>query len=48
MQATRAELALLPEPDKVVTFDAVPNVADSLRAAIDTASRERLRELTGG
>jgi hypothetical protein len=47
MQETQAELALLPEPDKVVTFDAVAAAVESLRTAIDTASPERLRELIG-
>ncbi len=47
MQETRAELALLPEPDKVITFDAVAAIVESLRAAIDTASPEHLRELIG-
>ena len=47
MQETQAELALLPEPDKIVTFDAVAAVVESLRAAIDIASPEQLRELIG-
>ncbi len=47
MQATQAELALLPEPDKVLTFDAVAAVVESLRTAIGGASPEQLRELIG-
>lgn len=47
MQETQAEIALLPEPDKVVTFDAVASVVESLRTAIDCASPEQLRELIG-
>ncbi len=47
MQETKAELVLLPEPDKVVTFDAVATVVESLRAAIDKASPVQLRELIG-
>jgi len=45
MQETQAEIALLPEPDKVVTFDAVAAVVESLRAALDSAGPEQLREL---
>lgn len=45
MQETQAELALLPEPDKIVTFDAVAAVVESLRAAIDSATPVQLREL---
>ncbi|MBI2776693.1 MAG: recombinase family protein [Chloroflexi bacterium] len=47
MQETQAELALLPEPDKIVTFDAVAVFVESLRAAIDSASLVQLRELIG-
>ena len=45
MQETRAELAQLPEPEKVVTFDAVERVVSSLRVAIDAATPEQLRDL---
>ena len=47
MQETQAELALQPEPDRIVTFDAVASVVEALRAAIDTAGPEQLRELIG-
>ena len=47
MQETRAELALLPEPEKVVTFDAVAGVVASLREAIGVAAPEQLKELIG-
>ncbi len=47
MQETQAEIALLPEPNKVVTFETVAAVVASLRAAIDAASPEQLRELIG-
>ena len=45
MEETRAHLALLPETDKVVTFDQVAGVVASLDAAIDSASPEQLKEL---
>jgi hypothetical protein len=45
MTETRAELAALPEPDKVVTFDGVARIVSSLVVAIDAATPEQLREL---
>jgi DNA invertase Pin-like site-specific DNA recombinase len=47
MQETQSELALLPDPDKVVTFDGVGAVVESLRAALDSARPEQVRELIG-
>ena len=38
---------MLPEPDKVVSFDGVAAVVESLRVAIDLATIEQLRELPG-
>ena len=37
----------MPESDRIVTFDAVAAVVESLRGAIDSASPVRLRELIG-
>ena len=45
MEETRAELTLLPEPDKLVTFDQVAGVVASLGQAIDAASPKQLKEL---
>ena len=45
MLETKAELALLPAPDKVVTFDQVASVVASLERAIDVASVDQLRQL---
>ena len=47
MQETRAELALLPEPEKIITFDAVARIVESLRLAISTAAPDQLKELIG-
>lgn len=47
MQETRAELALLSEPEKVVTFDAVAGVVASLREAIGVATPEQPKEFIG-
>jgi hypothetical protein len=43
MQETRAEIALLPEADKIVTFDAVAAVVESLRTARSSRSRPHSR-----
>ena len=45
MEETRSQLALLPETDKVVTFDQVAGVVASLDTAMDTASPEQLKDL---
>lgn len=45
LSEARAELALLPDPDKVLTFDAVRGRVQSLRLAIDLADPKKLREL---
>jgi hypothetical protein len=42
---TKAELALLPEPDKITTFDQVAALVSSLGRALDAASPEQVREL---
>ena len=47
MIETRDQLALLPEPEKVITFDAVAGVVASLSQAIATATEEQLKALVG-
>ena len=47
MQETRTDLALLPEPEKIITFDGVAAIAKSMASAIDAASPEKLKELVG-
>jgi DNA invertase Pin-like site-specific DNA recombinase len=47
MQEARTDLALLPEPEKIITFDAVAAIAKSMASAIDAASPEKLKELVG-
>ncbi len=47
MQETRAELAPLPEPEKLVTFDAVASIVGSLRDAMGVAAAEQLKKLIG-
>lgn len=39
------QLALLPEPDKVVSFDAVARVVESLPAALDRATPDQVKQL---
>lgn len=45
MDDTRAQLALLPEPERVVTFDAVAEIVESLQVAITAASPAQVKEL---
>jgi hypothetical protein len=47
MRDTRAELALLPEPEKMITFDGVATIAMSMASALDAALPEKLKELVG-
>ncbi len=44
-QGAQAELALLPEPEKVTTFEAVAEFVSSLRAAMNAATPDKLKEL---
>jgi hypothetical protein len=45
MDETRAQLALVPESDRIVAFDQVAAIVSSLPGAIDAASPARLKEL---
>ena len=45
MDETRAQLALVPESDRIVAFDQVAAIVSSLPGAIDAASPARLTEL---
>ena len=47
MAETRDQLALLPEPEKVNTFDAVVGVVASLSQAMAAATQDQLKELMG-
>ncbi len=45
LEETRAHLVLLPEADKLVSFDRVAGIVSSLAAAIDAASPAQLKDL---
>jgi hypothetical protein len=47
MTETRDQLALLPEPEKVITFDAVAGVVASLSQALAAATSEQLKSFIG-
>ncbi len=47
MPRRRGQLALLPEPEKVITFRAVAGIVASLSQAMAAATQEQLKPLIG-